>query len=136
MPVGGKPVVLRVMELYARQGFTEFILSVGYRKEIIIDYFDRRDLGWSIDIVDTGAVTDTGGRIFNCRDRLGDTFMATYADGLSDVPLNELLDFHRGHGGLGTITCVPLRSQDGQVGLRKSRGVGQRSASIAVVPRA
>jgi glucose-1-phosphate cytidylyltransferase len=115
MPVAGKPVVLRVMELYARQGFTDFILSVGYRKEVIIDYFDRRNLGWNVEIVDTGPTTDTGGRIYHCRDRLGETFMATYADGLSDVPLKELLAFHRSHGGLGTITCVPLRSQYGTV---------------------
>ncbi len=67
MPVGGKPVLLRVMEIYARQGITDFVISVGYRKEVIIDYFENRTLGWNVEIVDTGAATDTGGRIFNCR---------------------------------------------------------------------
>jgi glucose-1-phosphate cytidylyltransferase len=115
MPIGGKPVLVRVMEIYARQGFADFVLSVGHRKEVIIDYFHKRDLGWNIEIVDTGPKTDTGGRIWNCRDLLGETFMATYADGLSDVPLPSLLDFHRERGGLCTITCVPLRSQYGTV---------------------
>ncbi len=63
MPVGGKPILLRVMDIYARQGVTDFIISVGYRKEVILDYFDGRNFGWSVDIVDTGVQTDTGGRI-------------------------------------------------------------------------
>ena len=119
MPVGGKPVVVRVMETYAREGFTDFILSVGYRKEVIIDYFSNRSLGWNVQIVDTGKEADTGDRIRKCSHLLGETFMATYADGLSDVPLNELVAFHHRSGGLGTITCVPLRSQYGTVSMEE-----------------
>jgi glucose-1-phosphate cytidylyltransferase len=115
MPVGGKPILLRVMDIYARQGFREFVLSVGHRKDVILDYFEGRDFGWTIDIVDTGAATDTGGRILGCRHLLGETFMATYADGLSDVNLADLLAFHRRAGRLGTITTVPLRSQYGTI---------------------
>ena len=115
MPVGGKPILLRVMDIYARQGVTDFIISVGYRKEVILDYFDGRNFGWSVDIVDTGVQTDTGGRIRGCRHLLGDTFMATYADKLCDVDLAALLAFHRRHGRLGTITSVPLRSQYGTI---------------------
>ena len=117
MPVGGKPVIVRVMEIYAREGITDFILSVGYRKEIITDYFANRSLGWNIQIVDTGKDTDTGGRIHGCRHLLGETFMATYADGLSDVPLSDLAAFHHKSGSLGTITCVPLRSQYGTISM-------------------
>jgi glucose-1-phosphate cytidylyltransferase len=113
MPVGGKPIIMRVMELYARQGIRDFILSVGYRKEVILDYFENRQLGWNVEIVDTGRETNTGGRISNLRDRLKGSFMATYADGLSDVPLDKLLAFHRAAGALGTITSVPMRSQYG-----------------------
>lgn len=115
MPIGGKPVLLHVMEIYARQGFTDFVLSVGHRKAVIQDYFEKRHLGYRVQIVDTGAETDTGGRIWKLRDLLGETFMATYADGLCDVPLDELLAFHRTSGALGTITCVPLRSQYGTI---------------------
>lgn len=115
MPVGGKPILLRVMDIYARQGITDFVLSVGHRKDVILDYFEGRDFGWKIDIVDTGAATDTGGRILGCRHLLDGTFMATYADGLSDVSLAELLAFHRRAGRLATITSVPLRSQYGTI---------------------
>jgi glucose-1-phosphate cytidylyltransferase len=115
MPVGGKPILLRVMDLYARAGFTEFVLSVGHRKEVIFDYFEGRNFGWNVEIVDTGDKTDTGGRILGCRHLLGDTFMATYADGLSDVVIRDLLSFHRRSGKLVTITSVPLRSQYGTI---------------------
>lgn len=115
MPVGGKPILLRVMNLYARQGIREFVISVGHRKEVIYDYFEGRDFGWKIDIVDTGDQTDTGGRIHRCRHLLGDTFMATYGDGLSDVVFADLLAFHRRAGRLATITSVPLRCQYGTI---------------------
>lgn len=115
MPVGGKPILVRVMELYARQGIREFVISVGHRKEVIVDYFEGRNFGWTIDIVDTGPQTDTGGRIWGCRHLLDDTFMATYGDGLSDVVFTELLGFHRHCGRLATITSVPLRSQYGTI---------------------
>jgi len=125
MPVGGKPVVVRVMELYAKQGFTDFILSVGYRKEVIVDYFNGRNTGWNVQVVDTGSATDTGGRIYNLRHMLGETFMATYADGLSDIPLARLVDFHHRQGGLGTVTCVPLRSQYGTVSIDNDHHITQ-----------
>jgi glucose-1-phosphate cytidylyltransferase len=115
MPVGGKPILLRVMDIYARAGFTDFVLSVGHRKEVIFDYFDGRNFGWNVEIVDTGDKTDTGGRILGCRHLLGDTFMATYADGLSDIVISDLLSFHRKAGKLVTITSVPLRSQYGTI---------------------
>ncbi|MEZ5977446.1 MAG: sugar phosphate nucleotidyltransferase [Planctomycetota bacterium] len=113
LPVNGTPIVVQVMRLYAAQGFNEFVLSVGYRKEVIEDYFRDKNGQWSVEIVDTGAETDTAGRIERCRDHVGERFFATYADGLSDVSLHELLEFHDGHQGLATITGVPLPSQYG-----------------------
>src|SRR4029453_7186400 len=71
--------------------------------------------GWDVQVVDSGTETDTGGRVLKCRDLLDETFMATYADGISDVPLRKLVDFHHDTGALGTVTCVPLRSQYGTV---------------------
>ncbi|MBL8702123.1 MAG: NTP transferase domain-containing protein [Alphaproteobacteria bacterium] len=115
MPVGGRPILVRVMEIFARQGFTKFVVSLGYRKEIIMDYFEGRRFEWEVDLVDTGVDSDTGDRIFNCRDRLGDRFFATYSDGLCDVDLGALLAFHEGHRGHATITTVPLISQYGTV---------------------
>lgn len=113
LPVDGTPILVQVMRLFAAQGFTDFVLSVGYRKEVIADYFHGKQTEWNVELVDTGVETNTGGRILGCRDVVGDTFFATYADGLSNVSLRTLLDFHGSHDGLATITTVPLRSQYG-----------------------
>jgi glucose-1-phosphate cytidylyltransferase len=115
MPVCGKPIVARVMEIFAAQGHLDFLVSVGYRKEIIMDYFAMPRADWRVRVVDTGPETDTGGRIRGCRHLLHKTFMATYSDGVCDVDLAGLLDFHRSHGGLATVTCVPLVSQYGTI---------------------
>lgn len=113
MPVGGCPILVQVIRSYIAQGHTEFILAAGHHRAVLEDYFDRKDLGARVDIVDTGEDTDTGDRILACRDLVGETFFATYADGLSDVPLDRLLEFHRAHEGMATITSVPLISQYG-----------------------
>lgn len=115
MPVGGKPILVQIMQLYAAQGHREFILSIGHRKEVVLDYFSHKDNDLDITLVDTGAETDTAGRIYNLRHLLRDQFMATYGDGLSDVPLDKLLAFHNSHGGAATLTSVPLQSQYGTV---------------------
>lgn len=115
MPVDGKPILVQIMRLFAAQGHTEFILSVGHRKDVILDYFCNKNFDWDIKIVDTGAETDTAGRIFHCRNLLRDRFLATYGDGICDVPISRLLDFHAGHSGLATLTSVPLQSQYGTV---------------------
>lgn len=113
MPVHGKPILLRIMELFAEQGHQDFVLSVGHRKEVIVDYFDGRQTDWRVEIVDTGADADTGDRIHRCRHLLAEPFFATYGDGLSDVDLTSLLAFHRHHTHLATVTSVPLVSQYG-----------------------
>jgi glucose-1-phosphate cytidylyltransferase len=112
MPIAGIPVVEQVMRIYASQGFHDFVLSVGYLKEEIVRYFADRP-HWSVECVDTGDTRDTAGRIRGCLDRLGETFLATYCDGLGDVNLAALVAFHRGHGDSATLTSVPLRSQYG-----------------------
>lgn len=115
MPVGGKPILVQIMQLFAAQGHREFILSIGHRKEVILDYFAHKANDLDITIVDTGEDTDTAGRIFNCRHLLRDQFMATYGDGLSDVPMDKLVEFHNQHDGVATLTSVPLQSQYGTV---------------------
>lgn len=113
LPINGTPILVYVMRIFAQQGHTEFILSLGHRKEVIIDYFDRKDFGWNVQFVDTGADTDTGGRVANCQHLLRDTFFVTYGDGLADIDLNKLTAFHGAHDGVGTITSTPLISQYG-----------------------
>jgi len=113
LPVVGQPIVMHLMRLFAKQGYRDFVLSLGYREEVIRDYFDRKMLDWNVELVSTGVDTDTGGRIAKCADRLGDTFIATYADGLTNISLQALLAFHHSHGGVATVTTVPLVSQYG-----------------------
>jgi len=114
LPLGGTPVIVHVIKSFIAQGFREFVLAAGYRKSVLEDYFDGKNLGASIEIVDTGDEADTGSRIFNARRHIdGDLFIATYGDGLSDVPMNDVVAFHRNHGKLATITSVPMYSQYG-----------------------
>ncbi len=115
MPIAGTPIIVHLMRLYAAQGFTKFVLAAGHRQEILRDYFDDRLKDWDITIVDTGSESDTGERIRRCAPYVGDTFFATYGDGLGDIDLHQLLDFHKASGGLATVTSVPLRSQYGLV---------------------
>lgn len=127
--IGGKPILWHIMGLYARAGFKTFLVACGYKGDIIKEYFHnffvrnadyfidlengRRDvvnakgIDWRIGVIDTGLDTMTGGRIRRLQPWLNrETFMATYGDGLSDVNLNALLDFHRSHGKLATVTAV------------------------------
>lgn len=113
MPLGGTPIITHVIKSMIQQGFTDFILAAGYRKSVLDDYFEGKDIGARIRIVDTGEHTDTGGRVLACREMVGDRFLVIYGDGLCDVPLDKVQDFHRGHGGLMTVTTVLVRSQYG-----------------------
>jgi glucose-1-phosphate cytidylyltransferase len=116
MPVGGAPILVHILRLFMAQGFDDFVLAAGHRRRVLDDYFEGKHIGARVDIVDTGEDADTGDRLLACRERLdGDLFLATYGDGLADIPLGALLDFHRRHGGLATMTCAPLYSQYGVV---------------------
>ena len=115
LPVGGSPILYHIIRYYLAQGFDEFILAAGYRKNVIDDYFFAKEFGAKITIVDTGDESDTGERIKACMDYVEDEFMVTYGDGLSDVPLHSVVELHRKTEALVTMTSVPLRSQYGVV---------------------
>lgn len=127
--IGGKPMLWHIMSIYAAYGFRDFVVACGYRGEMIKEYFrhfffQNTDLminlmdgsytalnpnspDWKIAAVDTGLDTMTGGRLRRLRRMLGDgTFMVTYGDGVGDVDVGALVDFHRSHGGLATVTAV------------------------------
>ena len=115
LPIRGTPILVHLIRNYICQGFKDFILAAGHRKAVLDDYFYQKDMGADIKIVDTGDGADTGDRIYACREYVDSTFMATYGDGLSDVPLAKLMELHRSHGKLATVTTVPLHSQYGMV---------------------
>ena len=136
--IGGRPILWHIMKMYERHGFSEFVLALGYKGEVIKDYFlnyhaRQSDLtvhlksgtiaydnptaeDWQVRLVDTGAQTLTGGRVLRLKPQLasGGTFMLTYGDGVSNVDLKALLAFHRKHGKLATVTAVrpPARFGD------------------------
>jgi len=117
LEVAGRPVLAHVMEIYAGQGFRPFVLSAGFKADMIREFAATTPSSWEVEVVDTGEQTNTGGRVTGVRDRVGETFFATYADGLGDVDLGALLAFHRDHGAAATLTTVPLPSQYGTIDL-------------------
>jgi glucose-1-phosphate cytidylyltransferase len=135
--VGGRPILWHLMKVYAQQGFNDFVLALGYRGNVIREYFlnyeamnsdftvtlgqqavnlhdAHGEAGYQVTLAETGPETMTGGRIKRVGRHLGGrTFMATYGDGLADIDLQKLLAFHRAHGKLATVTVVKPRSRFG-----------------------
>lgn len=106
--VGGKPLIWHVIQIYARQGFTEIFPLTGYLGDQIEDFVSRET--WpdevNIECVNTGLDTPTGGRLAAAASKVDGTFCATYADGVADLELSALLDFHRGGNRVATMTAV------------------------------
>lgn len=119
LPINGTPVLMHVMRNFIGQGFNEFVLAAGYRQQVILDYFEDKAIGATVEVVDTGDSSDTGRRIYNCRQHIDGPFVVTYGDGLSDVPMQQVVDFHKQHDGVLTITAVPMYSQYGVLRLEQ-----------------
>lgn len=127
--IGGRPILWHIMKHYAHHGFKEFFIALGYRGEVVKRFFldycslsgsmtvdlsqgvvnnhqnDCED--WLVHLKDTGHETNTGGRVKRLQASLSDgTFMLTYGDGVCDVDLQKLLEFHRAHGRIATVTAV------------------------------
>lgn len=102
-----KPIIWHVMNIYARQGISEFVIATGYLGGIIHDWVKNLDTLWKITALDTGEKTLTGGRIRQCLDLIGpERSFATYGDGLGNINLKQLLDFHDKQGRAATVTAV------------------------------
>lgn len=115
LEVAGEPVLGHVLRIYARQGVTRFLLSAGYLSHMIADYAATLPSGWDVEVVDTGEVSNTADRIARLADRLDETFLANYADGLGDVDVAATVAFHAAHPGTATLTTVPLPSPYGTI---------------------
>lgn len=123
LPVAGVPVLQHVLDIFAAQGFTRFVLAAGYLADQVEQFAAGLPTEWDVTVVDTGDDTPTGARVYACRELLGETSFVTYGDGVGDVDLGALLRFHRAHPGSTTLTTVPLRSQYGTVALGKGGAV-------------
>jgi glucose-1-phosphate cytidylyltransferase len=131
--IGGRPILWHVIQIYAAQGFERFLLATGYLGEAIEEFVaaQRWPGGVEVECVDTGLDTPTGGRIARLGERLEDhRFCVTYADGVADVDLGALLEFHREGGSLATMTVVRPNLQWGVAEL-----AGERVAGFVEKPR-
>ncbi|SHF15711.1 glucose-1-phosphate cytidylyltransferase [Marinitoga hydrogenitolerans DSM 16785] len=146
--IGGKPILWHIMKLYSYYGFNDFIICLGYKGYIIKEYFlnyfyhmsditiDLSDGGvkihntyaenWKITLVDTGLNTMTGGRIKKIKKYIGnETFMLTYGDGVGNINIKELADFHKKHGKLSTLTAVQPSGRFGALTLNEKNEIKQ-----------
>ncbi|MDB5526947.1 MAG: glucose-phosphate cytidylyltransferase [Devosia sp.] len=149
IPIGPYPILFHIMRHYARFGHKEFVVCLGYKGQVIKDFFlgleahtrdmtisfgngggiefhgDHFESDWKITLADTGLKTMTGGRISRIRKYVGDEeFMLTYGDGVSDIDLDKLLAFHRAHGKVLTVTGVRPPARFGEM-------VGNEDGTIA-----
>ena len=139
--IGGRPMLWHIMNILAAHRVCEFIVALGYKAEVIKEYFlnfyainndisidlatgktvihDGRQPAWNVHLVDTGLHTQTGGRLKRLRPWLGndDCFLLTYGDGVADINIADLLAFHRAHGRLATVTTVRSPARFGRVAM-------------------
>jgi glucose-1-phosphate cytidylyltransferase len=136
--IGEKPILWHLMNIYSSYGFNDFIIALGFKSEVIKEYFlkfhalngnltvdiangkvnvhSSGKLNWHVDLIETGRETQTGGRVKRLQSLIGnETFMVTYADGLAQIDINALMAFHRSHGKIATITAVPPPSRFGKL---------------------
>lgn len=138
--IGSRPILWHIMKYYSQFGYTNFILALGYKGEMIKNYFchyelmnndvtielgqperiqihhGHDELGWRITLADTGEKSLKGARIKKVESYItGDTFMMTYGDGLADINIDELLAFHKSHGKIGTVTGINIASRFGEL---------------------
>jgi glucose-1-phosphate cytidylyltransferase len=144
--IGGYPIIWHIMNIYAAASFKEFVVAVGYKGEVIKEYFlnyhphasdvtvrlstgavrhaNNKAPDWTVSLVDTGAQTQTGGRLKRLHSWVtGGTFMMTYADGVSNIDIQALVAFHKKHGRLATVTAVRPPARFGGLLLDKDQVV-------------
>ena len=105
--INGKPMIYYILKFYAKHGFKDFYIALGYKGQVIKNFFKKNSYGWNINLIETGKKTMTGGRLKRLAKHLrNETFMMTYGDGMSNVNLKKLLKFHKNNKKLVTLTAV------------------------------
>jgi glucose-1-phosphate cytidylyltransferase len=111
-----KPIIWHLMEVYARQGFNDFVIATGYKGEVIQEWVEELNTDWKIQAIDTGLSTQTAGRIQQITERFNEPqFMITYGDGLGNVNVKNLLVHHNREGRTATVTAVRPPSRFGVI---------------------
>ncbi len=139
--IGGKPILWHIMKIYSAHGINDFIICLGYKGYMIKEHFANYFLHmsdvtldlkknkmevhnnnvepWKVTLVDTGTDTYTGGRVKRVKEYIGDdTFCLTYGDGVSNININQLVDFHKKHGKVATVTGVQPPGRFGALGIK------------------
>tara|TARA_B100000959_G_scaffold59550_1_gene62484 strand:- start:5278 stop:6033 length:756 start_codon:yes stop_codon:yes gene_type:complete len=142
--VGGRPIIWHIMHMYARFGHKDFYLALGYKSEVIKEYFlhyrnlnadftidlgngdvnshQTDEIDWKVTLVDTGLDSMTGGRIKRMQPLIGnEPFLLTYGDGVADIDISALVDFHRSHGKMVTISAVHPAARFGELDMDEDR---------------
>jgi glucose-1-phosphate cytidylyltransferase len=142
--IGDRPLLWHLMNSFACQGFSDFVVALGYKASVVKEYFlnysyvnsdfqidlqtgtvklhDSHRDDWRVSLIDTGLLSMTGGRLKRLRKYLGkETFIATYGDGLADVNIKELVKFHKSHGKMATLTSVRPSARFGEVTIENSQ---------------
>lgn len=102
-----RPILWHIMDIYASQGFSDFVIATGYKSEVIEQWIESLNTDWTIRAINTGLETLTGGRLKKCIEQLDDdVFFATYGDGLGNVNLMRLVEFHNSNKATATATAV------------------------------
>lgn len=146
--IGNKPILWHIMKIYASYGFKDFVICLGYKGNMIKEYFLNYEImnndftiqlgnrdsiqvhsnhgenEWNVTLADTGEDTQTGGRVKKIEKHItDDSFMLTYGDGVANINVNELLKFHKSHGKIGTMTAVHPSSRFGELTVEGSHVV-------------
>ena len=117
--VKGKPLIYHIMKTYAKYGFKDFYIALGYKGHAIKNFFKKNSFNWNINLIDTGRKTMTGGRLKRLTKHLkNETFMMTYGDGLSNVNIKKLINFHKKNKKMVTLTAVRPPARFGALKLR------------------
>jgi len=117
--INGKPMIFHIMKHYAKYGFKDFYIALGYKGNVLKKFLSKGFFDWNINLIETGKNTMTGGRLKRLKKYLGrETFMMTYGDGLSNVNLKKLLKFHRKNKKLVTFTAVRPPARFGAIKLK------------------
>jgi len=141
--IGGRPILHHIMKIYASHGIKEFVVCCGYKGYVIKEYFANYFLhmsdvtfdlsdnnmvvhrkysdDWKVTLVDTGSLTQTGGRIKRIQDHISDTFCLTYGDGVSDIDITSLIKFHRKQKTIATVSAIQPAGRFGALGIHEEK---------------
>jgi len=129
--IGNKPILWHIMKCYATYGINEFVICCGYKGNIIKDYFKKNETPWELKLVNTGLKTMTGGRLKRIEKYVNDdTFCFTYGDTVNNLNIKKLLEFHKNHKQLATVTACHPPEKYGILNLQKNKVVDFKEKQV------